>query len=311
MQKKLNWLTNLKVLGILAVILGHINSPFREFIFSWHMPLFFIVAGFFIKFDLNIKAFIIRDFKRLMVPYFIFSFVGLFADILKRILLDRDQVNIINELKAIFVWMDISSLINTYAFVLWFLPTLFFARIILYYIHNYISNVVMQILLVFVIFSLSFILDLPLALDNAFNALLFVFIGNRYFLDYTMDNKLLYMLILLVLIIFVFYGFPSLDMSFKNYGNVFINIIFAVSMIYTFILILKKVNIKGKLLDIWGSNTMLLFIIHPYTNNIAHIIVKKIDFGDWYLKFFISLVLLQIILFTKQRFENKGVFKYV
>lgn len=56
---------------------------------------------------------------------------------------------------------------------------------------------------------------------------------------------------------------------------------------------------------------MLLFIAHPYTNNIAHIVVEKLHFGDWYLKFFISIVLLQIILFIKQKFENRGVFKYV
>jgi hypothetical protein len=56
---------------------------------------------------------------------------------------------------------------------------------------------------------------------------------------------------------------------------------------------------------------MLLFIMHPYTNNIAHIVVEKVQFGEWYLKFFISLMLLQIMLFIKQRFEDKGIFKYV
>ena len=56
---------------------------------------------------------------------------------------------------------------------------------------------------------------------------------------------------------------------------------------------------------------MLLFIIHPYTNNIAYIIVEKLHFGDWYLKFFISIVFLQCVLFIKKRFDNKGIFKYV
>ena len=61
MQRKINWVNNIKVFGILAVILGHINSPFGGFIFSWHMPLFFIIAGFFIKFDMGWKVFIIKD----------------------------------------------------------------------------------------------------------------------------------------------------------------------------------------------------------------------------------------------------------
>jgi len=50
---------------------------------------------------------------------------------------------------------------------------------------------------------------------------------------------------------------------------------------------------------------------HPYTNNIAYIVVEKLHFGDWYLNFFISLVLLQGVLFIKQKFENKGIFRYV
>jgi len=74
---------------------------------------------------------------------------------------------------------------------------------------------------------------------------------------------------------------------------------------------LKKLDFKSKLLTTWGGNTMLLFIIHPYTNNIAHIVVEKLHFGDWYLKFFISLILLQCVLLIKQRFENRGVFRYV
>ena len=56
---------------------------------------------------------------------------------------------------------------------------------------------------------------------------------------------------------------------------------------------------------------MLLFIVHPYTNNIAHIIVEKLHFGDWYLKLLISLFLLQILLFMKLKFKNRGLFQYV
>ena len=77
------------------------------------------------------------------------------------------------------------------------------------------------------------------------------------------------------------------------------------------ILFLKKVNYSSKFLKLWGGNTMLLFIIHPYTNNIAYIIVEKLHFGDWYLKFFISIVFLQWVLFIKERFDKKGIFKYV
>lgn len=310
LQQKINWIDNLKTLGILAVVLGHIASPLGGFIFSWHMPLFFILAGFFIKFNLSFKEFIVKDFKRLMIPYYIFAIFGLIAEILKRYTLHRDSLNIFNELQGIFIWMDMSSLIHTYAFVLWFLPALFFAKIIFYMVHKYIAYLFLQFIVISLLFAFSFMVNLPFAFDNAMNALLFIFIGNIFYKFYQ-DNKFLYILPFLLMGLYVFFGIPALDMATKNYSNVFINILFATSMVYTFIMLLKKINIDNKLLKIWGGNTMLLFIIHPYTNNIAYIIVEKLHFGDWYLKFFISVVLLQIILLIKLRFENRGIFRYV
>lgn len=309
-KQKINWIDNLKLLGILSVILGHIASPFGAFIYSWHIPLFFMIAGFFIKFDLSIKDFIKKDFKRLMVPYFIFAIVGLTLETIKRIGLHREGLDYIHELQGVFLWMDMSSLMNSYAFVLWFLPALFFSRVLLVIFHKYIENLFFQFILVCVLFSISFMIELPFGIDNSLNAILFVFIGNNFF-KYYQDIKLLYILPFLTVLIYFAFGIPSLDIASKNYDNIFTNIFFAGGIIYIIILILKKLDYSNNLLKIWGGNTMLIFIIHPYTNNIAHIVVEKLHFGDWYLKFFISLVLLQILLLIKQRFENKGIFKYV
>lgn len=309
-KEKINWIDNLKALGILAVILGHIASPLGSFIYTWHMPLFFILAGFFIKFDLSLKEFIVKDFKRLMIPYFIFAFVGLAMEALKRIALHRESLDYIYELKAVFIWMDMSSLINSYAFVLWFLPALFFARVFLVLLNKYIKNIMFQFIIIFILFSSSFLGDLPFGIDNSLNAVLFVFIGNLFFRFYQ-ESKILYVLPFIVLALYFTFGIPSLDMATKNYENIFINIFFALGIVYMMILFFKKVNYSNRFLTLWGGNTMLLFIIHPYTNNIAHIVVEKLHFGEWYLKFFISLALLQMVLFIKQRFENKGIFKYV
>ncbi len=309
-KEKLIWIDNLKAIGIFAVILGHIASPFGTFIYSWHMPLFFMIAGFFIKFDLSLKEFIIKDFKRLMIPYFLFAIVGLLLETIKRIALHRESLDYIHEIKAVFIWMDMSSLINTYAFVLWFLPALFFARVFLVVINKFIQNIFFQFFIVSILFSCSFLVQLPLGIDNSLNAILFLFLGNVFFRFYQ-ENKILYFLLILLVGLYIIYGLPSLDMATKTYQNVFLNIVFASSVVYFFILMFKKLSYTSKFLTIWGGNTMLLFIIHPYTNNIAHIIVEKLHFGDWYLKFFISLILLQCVLLIKQRFENRGVFRYV
>lgn len=310
MTNKINWIDNLKAFGILAVILGHMDSPFGQFIFSWHMPLFFIIAGFFIKFGLSLKDFVVKDFKRLMIPYFLFSVIALVTETLKRIVLHRELLDYLKELQGVFLWMDMTSLINTYAFVLWFLPALFFARVTLVFIDRYIHNIFIQLLTVSILFTSSFYINLPFGFDNAMNALLFVFIGSIFFRFYQ-DSKILYILPFVLIGLYFTFGIPVLDMASKSYGSVLINIFWSLSIVGIFILVLKHLDYQSKILTLWGGNTMLLFIVHPYTNNIAHIIVERIHFGDWYLKFFVSLALLQIILFIKLRFENRGIFQYV
>lgn len=245
-----------------------------------------------------------------MTPYFIFAILGLIAETIKIIALHRESLNYFHEIQGIFIWMDVNSLINTYGFVLWFLPALFFGRVILFFINKQITSLVIQFIIILLLFSISFFVNIPFGIDNALNAILFIFIGSLFFRYYQDDKKLYSFIFVLVGLIF-YIGIPALDVSNKNYSNVFINILYATSVIFLFIIILKKLDFKNKLLTLWGGNTMLLFIIHPYTKNIAHIIVQKLQFGDWYLKFFISLILLQCALIIKQIFENRGVFKYV
>ncbi len=55
MQERIKWVDNLKGFAILLVILGHSlqyfyrdfnNSHLANFIYSFHMPLFFALSGF-------------------------------------------------------------------------------------------------------------------------------------------------------------------------------------------------------------------------------------------------------------------------
>ena len=61
----------MKGIGILSVILGHMDvAPFwRTFIFSFHMPLFFILAGYFYRSHYTIAEEARKDAKRLLSPY--------------------------------------------------------------------------------------------------------------------------------------------------------------------------------------------------------------------------------------------------
>jgi len=310
LKERIIWIDNLRSIGILAVVLGHIASPLGFFIYSWHMPLFFFLAGFFIKYELSTQEFIKKDFKKLIIPYFIFSLAALIIEWIKRTFLNREGLDYLHELKGIFLWMDYTSLMNTYGFVLWFLPALFFGRLIVYLINKEIKSLLTQTIIVFILFYVSFFVNFILGIDNALNATIYIFLGSVFYRFY--QSYVSFYILLLVLIGLTYYsGVPALDIASKYYDNIIINIIYSMSIIFFLITITKKINYKSKLMTLWGSNTMLLFIIHPYTNNIGHIIAENLFFGGWYLKLIISLVTLHIVILIKQRFKNKGVFRYV
>jgi len=286
-SERVDWVDTLKFIGILLVILGHINFPLNGFIYTWHMPLFFMVSGFFIKFETSFKDFIVKNFKRLMIPYFIFSIIGLFMEMLK------------------------SGLCNTYAFVLWFLPALFFSRIFLYLIKNKMPSLLLQSFAVVFLFMGSFYIDLPFGLDSALNSLIFVYAGNIIF-EKRLPNILVFLSFVVLVAIYLFGFNLNLDMASKVYSNKFLNVIWAISFVYVLIFCIKSIKLNSKFIKMWGSNTMLLFILHPYTNNIAHIAVQKVLQSDyWLFKFIISIALLSLMIFIKERNKNWLVFKYV
>lgn len=76
-----NSLDLLKAIGITAVVLGHFNIA-HHFLYSFHMPLFFVVGGYFFKqrtMSIELKT----DIHRLISPYLITSLFLLIWDSLK------------------------------------------------------------------------------------------------------------------------------------------------------------------------------------------------------------------------------------
>ena len=185
------------------------------------------------------------------------------------------------------------------------------SKVFLYLIKNKIPSLLLQSLVVVLLFMVSFYVDLPFGLDNAFNSLIFVYVGNIIF-EKRLPNILVLLSFTVLLTIYLFGFNLNLDMASKTYFNKFLNVVWAVSFVYALIFCIKNIRLNSKFIKIWGSNTMLLFILHPYTNNIAHIVVQKALQSDyWLFKFIISIVLLSLVIFVKEKNKNWLVFKYV
>lgn len=98
-QTRIEWLDIAKGLGVLLVVIGHLwyKCPYplvNQIIYSFHMPMFFILSGFvFKKGNLKFGSFVVSKSKRLLLPtliFFVFGAVHLsilkepFVDILRK-----------------------------------------------------------------------------------------------------------------------------------------------------------------------------------------------------------------------------------
>lgn len=305
----------LKFIGIIAVILGHINSPFSSFIFAWHMPLFFFLSGFFIDPSEAPSEYFKKSLKRLMIPYLMFGALGISIEYAKRIALHRPLTDIGTELYNFFFVMDMKALQGHYGFILWFLPALFWARSITYLVVRFIPWWYLTFLAIGVVcLIIGLNTALPFALDEALVCVIWIILGYIYKQKLGENQKIDLLLLTLALPCLAIIPRPHLDMASKFYSDIEINHIWALAFIVTLAVVvkfaLKGRKVKG-FINLWGRETMILFLMHPYTNNIASKFCERWSMNYWFLVLLVSLAQLYVIMKIKVRYNTTGPLKYV
>lgn len=146
----------LKGIGIFLVVLGHtillqnaLSTKYvilARFIYSFHMPLFFIASGIISGLQRNLQCNIVKTAKKLLIPYFFWSFVYIILFAI------QNKVSLLERVYATITCRGIAPL--------WFLATLFVTKIFLSEyekrIENFItSKVKRQILLILICLVLA------------------------------------------------------------------------------------------------------------------------------------------------------------
>lgn len=145
---RLEWIDVLKCLGMLLVVLGHASEEsaagtYRYYIYSFHMPLFFIISGMTFYLQCQRRTFdfieIVKNkAKGLVWPYFALSFLTIPIWIVNfRILTHRDQ-SFAELIYAIFY--SHQHHIPGPSNALWFCPTLFLTLIVFWLINQWAEN---------------------------------------------------------------------------------------------------------------------------------------------------------------------------
>ncbi len=159
-SNRIDYLDIAKGVGILFVIIGHIpyvSEPIRQYIVSFHMPLFFIISGILIcytkTYQGSIKSFIGRKVRNLLLPYVIFS-VAYMAIELCRILIKNtgEWSNLSEKLYQTVCLQGIS--------VLWFFPTLFIAEAVFVLVRKWSSHLLTIVCLIVLVTGAVYLMNM-------------------------------------------------------------------------------------------------------------------------------------------------------
>lgn len=272
----------LKGLCIALMIVGHcqISSGLHDFIYLFHIPLFFFVSGFFMKAGpagaLEKTA---LDGRRLLVPYLLgIGLVTLKYGIDAFRLGDASSL-IRYEASALFVgpfemlfgWKDLM------VGPLWFLIALFWGRCFMNFAVRKTEGPWIAMAVGFVVCSLPYGNLLPFGLQQGLAALAFLGLGNLFGSHRNVLEKRWMWIVSVALTVPSFF-IPSLDMYEGLYPVPVANALCSCGAIVflwkLFYLVEKNAFPLFRLLSFFGRISLLVLIVHYY---------EALTF-DWYAK---------------------------
>lgn len=276
-KKRIDWIDIAKGIGILLMIVGHTflnESLSRKLIFSFHMPLFFILAGYTFRVKPT-REVLKSSAKRLLVPY---AFTYWAIQIIK--LAQYEQIGL-GDIAYSFLGFIFASGTDLYGWgipaagVIWFLVALFCARVTLNIATGQFEkrNVPEWAQFLFwVAFALAGILidtKLPLSYDVAMVACLFMFVGylaKKHDFVRLMRHWWTFPIALVIWAICVHFSY--LELAARRYDLIPFSLLGAVAgsyMAYQIAYLIDQRLTALKKPLIWlGVNSMLLLCIHSF-----------------------------------------------
>lgn len=122
---RLEWVDIAKGVAIILMVIGHtgIPKPLSNWIYSFHMPLFFVLSGALTSWNRGISDFVTHKIKTLMFYFVVYSIINF--------ILLQFCITEIREQSIVYL------LTNGWGgFALWFIPVLFFSLILCRFISD-------------------------------------------------------------------------------------------------------------------------------------------------------------------------------
>ena len=269
-ENRLDYMDVAKGIGIIAIILGHSSIMFERYVFPFHVPLFFLISGFFLSFRKPIAEYTKNKARQLLVPYCV---TAMCVTIEKTVLNTVRGGNWASELLKSFLSAiyGSGSSSNKILFgiepigAIWFLLALFTALICIRVINSgRNSNILILIALIAVSILTTKIVWLPWSVQAGITASGYVLVGVYCKGIIRFDNIWIALIGLLVYIAEVITD-TRVSVASNRYGVYGFAAIGAVVICYSIVYICKLIGKIGpvkKVLSFLGRYTLPILCFH-------------------------------------------------
>lgn len=284
MNKRITYIDIAKGIGIILVIAGHLfryDSYINTVIFSFHMPLFFFLAGM-VEHHQNLKfsEYLKKAFRNCLLPWIMFYIIGFLCTLLIPKWYSNFNVNEVAE------HIYIMNMDNIHVGQIWFLVSLFNVKILFWFFCRYIiknKNVpftLFSLIAITIIQKLAVAIaeiylpyhKLPLRIDCSLIGMVFYIIGFIYkeYKDEVSEQVHIFTFLICLLLVAV-----SPYNKHINVANIYLGeddyffYIFAFSGIFMVLIISKYIERKSyhwlrDTLQYIGKMSLYVFAVHSF-----------------------------------------------
>ncbi len=269
-----------KGIAMICIVLGHMGiSGINRFVFTFHVPVFFLISGYFVSAEGKISSFITKKLRTLIVPYYLTCGVIIVLGFLKGLL----QSGIGTALKDAGYWLyaSIYGAGDSYQepfFIaaigaIWFLWALFWGSLFLKISLK--MKPVIRLVFVIAIFLFGYFTRnwfwFPLSIQAGCCATLWVYIGYLFKRSKEMREKLpsqcRYIVLLFCIVVWVFFiiQFQSFWLVHCDIGRGVVDIFGSLCASYAVIWLSRYIRIiplLGSGLAYLGRYSIFMLCIH-------------------------------------------------
>ncbi len=272
-KNRIDWIDMAKGYGMLAVIIAHLcKGPLNEWIYTFHMPLFFFLSGYVFSNKDKFDVFINKKAKALLIPYFSLGIPMVVFSFLLKLREDKFTVDFAIDLVKDFI-------LQRRKWTLWYIACLFFLNIIFYLVTKFAKKNISKTVIVIGMAFLGLLYyesggkPLPWNIDVCFAAVPFFFVGYvfKQFRDKTEKALSKQSICFILFIVFgsinVVFGYlnvkitgKGLEMFHSEYANPIFTYISAFAGVFAVILFSKFFILKP--IRYIGENSLIYYAWH-------------------------------------------------